>query len=112
MQEREKKPLIKPSDEIKSRYREVLHVMLRKADCFNHDNEHCVNRKLGVRPKFNYTVREHVIATLLHNSIRRTLLYVTLTSNSTVHGERNAYLYLSPNTNCGLGGAGIYRGGN
>ena len=56
--------------------------MLRKADCFNHVNEHCVSRKLGVRPKFNYTVREHVIATLLQNSIRRTLLCVALTSNS------------------------------
>ena len=54
--------------------------MLRKVECFNHVNEHYAYHKLGVKTKFNYTVREHVIVTLLQNSIRLTLVYITLTS--------------------------------
>ena len=67
--------------------------MLRKADCFNHVNEHYANRKSGVRPKFNYTVREHVIVTLLQNSIRHTLVYVTLMSNLYMGKETLIYIF-------------------
>jgi hypothetical protein len=66
---------------------------VKKADCFNHVNEHYANRKLGVRPKFNYAVREHVSVTLLQNSIRHTLVCVTLASNLYMGKETLIYIF-------------------